>query len=472
VLRRIVLLGLAAAAAVVAAGILAWRYHLDAVASLLDAQLVTARALLPTPSVRRDPAGLLTALGRPEINVIVRDGATGAVYNYLDGAVAAPPAGPPGAGPPGLPGEPPPGDAPPGLPGGPPPEPGGRRARFPMAIAALAHVPPRHAQSGDLTLTMLPSQTALARWFLLDVVTCGAALAAVGGAAWATAAALARAARRPLLRTTLALENLAAGDFTPQSVEAGDAPEIARLARAYNAAAETVARSIEERRAAAAEFQRFLADAGHELRTPLTIVGGYIDILGRATRDDDATGRRAIAGMTAETARMRALVEKMLLLSRLETSVASPRVVEVGPVSEEVAEAMRPGYPGRVISVACDAAARVLIDEDDLYEAQRNLVENALRYAPDSPVDVRAFARDGEVAIEVADRGPGIPAQEQAMVFERFYRGKDRIDSEGSGLGLAIVRRVVERWGGTVSLDSGAGGTRFVMRFPLAETGA
>jgi len=362
------------------------------------------------------------------------------------------------------------------LPGGPPPQggagaPGPQRRRWPFAaaVASLAHVDPRTAAYGALVVTVVPSDVAMARWLLADAGICALALIAIGGVGFGTARALARAAREPLLRTIDALEGLAGGDFTAQSIAAGDSPEIARLARAYNAAAETVARSIEERRAAAAEFQRFLADAGHELRTPLTIVGGYIDILGRGPREDDATTRRAIAGMSAETARMRGLVEKMLLLSRLETPVTAPRIVEVAAVSDEVAESMRPGFPGRSILVECDQSARIHIDEDDLYEAERNLVENALRYAPDSPVEVRATTKDGLVAIEVADRGPGIPESEQTMIFERFYRGKERTDSEGSGLGLAIVRRVVERWGGTISLASDAHGTRFVMRFPAAE---
>jgi two-component system OmpR family sensor kinase len=456
-----------AAALVVAAGILAWNNHVGWVGSLLDAQLATARAFLGTPAAQRDPESLLRLAGRPEVNAIVRDDATGTVYNYIDGATVdpsgIPPAGPPGAGPPG---EGPPGEGPPGQ--RPPP----RRATLAGAIASLAHVQPRLARSGEVSITLVPSAGALLRWFVSDVAVCALALIALAGAGWATASALARAAREPMLRTTAALEGLAAGNFTPQTVEAGDSPETARLARAYNAAAETVANSIEERRAAAAEFQRFLADAGHELRTPLTIVGGYIDILGRSAMGDDPTGRRVLAGMGAETARMRALVEKMLLLSRLESTVMAPRVVEVGAVSEEVAESLRPGFPGRAIVVRCDERARIRIDEDDLYEAERNLVENALRYAPDSPVEVRAFARDGLVAIEVADRGPGIAQQEQAMVFERFYRGKDRAGSEGSGLGLAIVRRVVERWGGTISLTSDAGGTCFTMRFPMVESGA
>jgi signal transduction histidine kinase len=468
--------------------VVAWNSHTGAVTSLVDAQLVTTQALLATPEIQRDPAKLLMLAGRPEVNVIVRDTETGAIYNYLDGAVAAAP-GPPRdgraqAGPPprhdqpplppgsipGYPAElpPPPAPPPPAMAG---PRPG-RRSQLAVTIASMARVMPRQATAGVLTVTLVPSAIALMRWFFADVIICALAMTGIAIAAWATMRALGRAAREPLLRTTAALEGLAGGNFTPQTIEAGDAPEIARLAHAYNAAAETVARSIEERRAATAEFQRFLADAGHELRTPLTIVGGYIDILGRGTRDDDATGRRVIAGMTAETARMRALVEKMLLLSRLETNVSEPRVVEVASVSDEVAEAMRPGFPGRIIVVKCDAAARIHIDEDDLFEAERNLVENALRYAPDSAIEVRASEQGGLVAIEVADTGPGIPEGEQAMIFERFYRGKDRTDSEGSGLGLAIVRRVVERWGGTISLISGPRGTRFIMRFPVAQASA
>jgi signal transduction histidine kinase len=451
--RRIVVLALAAALAVVTAGVAAWRHHVDSVAALIDGQLVTAQAFASTPEMQRAPERLLTLLGRPDVNVIVRDDSSGAIYTYVDGSVASPPQGAPPGSPPGLP----------------PPPPGQGARSLAISIASIARIAPRQARAGDLSLTLVPAAGALMRWFFTDVVACGLALAGVAIAAYATAGALARAARAPLLRTTAALEGLAGGNFMPQSVEAGDSPEIARLARAYNGAAETVARSIEERRAAAGEFQRFLADAGHELRTPLTIVGGYIDILSRSMRADDATGRRVIAGMSAETARMRALVEKMLLLSRLETTVAAPSIVAVGAVSDEVAEAMRPGFPGRVIVVKCDEAARIRIDEDDLYEAERNLVENALRYAPESPVEVRATARDGLVAIEVADRGPGIPEGERAMIFERFYRGKDRTDSEGSGLGLAIVRRVVERWGGTLSLNSGDGETRFIMRFPVAQ---
>ena len=164
---------------------------------------------------------------------------------------------------------------------------------------------------------------------------------------------------------------------------------------------------------------------------------------------------------------MRALVEKMLLLARLESAVSVPRVVDVRAVADEAVATMRARFPDRAIDVAGEGAATI-VDPDDLYAAVHNLVENALNYAA-SPVRVEA-ARDGSAArITVRDRGPGIAAADRAKIFERFYRGA--VDGvAGSGLGLSIVARVAERWNGTVTLDSRPGdGAAFTLRFPLAE---
>ncbi len=467
--RRVLLAAILSACVAIAGGVAAWRGHVDALGALLDTQAQTAQRLLQSAAVRSDPAGVVAALGRGDVNVLLLDRSSGQRYAWRDGGPIVERGR--DREPPGLP-MPPPGMPMPGMPPpeGPPFVPPPRGAtRFGGALAEFVRIRPRRVAAGDFELILAPSPQALTHWLLADALVCGAVLIAIGIAAWAISTALARAALVPLRRTTAALEALAAADFTPQRIEAGDAPEIARLAQAYNAAALTVAHSIEERQAAAAEFRRFLADAGHELRTPLTIVGGYLEVLARALGDGDATARRAIAGMTAETGRMRGLVEKMLLLSRLESTVAAPRVVAVREAGEEVAETMRAAFPQRVVTVRCGDEARVAIDEDDLYEALRNLVENALRYAPDSPVEISAEVRGTEVLVAVIDRGPGIAPEERALIFERFYRGKDRAGAEGSGLGLAIVARVVERWGGRIELESQPGETRFVLRFPLAE---
>jgi signal transduction histidine kinase len=388
-----------AAILVIAAGTVAWRWHVASVASLVNAQARTAGALLSAPEP--DGARIVSALGRAEVNAIFDDPATGEHEAFVDGALlTGPPPPPPPLGAPVRP----------------------RGSAIELAVADLAHVPPRVVSVGPARLTLVLALASLTRWFALDAIACGLALVAIGIAAWIAA------------RT----------------------------------ATENMSRALEERRHAATEFQRFLADAGHELRTPLTILSGYIDILGGAKDGGDAIAR-VLPGMRAATARMRVLVEKMLLLSKLQSNVSAPQVIGVESVTNEVIEALRTRYPEREIRVEADAAASIFIDEDDLYEAERNLVENALRYAPGSPVLVTVSERDGAVTIDVADRGPGIPPQEQAMVFERFYRGAAHVDSEGSGLGLAIVRRVVERWNGTVTLASDASGTRVAMCFPRAN---
>ncbi|HET9028677.1 MAG TPA: HAMP domain-containing sensor histidine kinase, partial [Candidatus Aquilonibacter sp.] len=241
---------------------------------------------------------------------------------------------------------------------------------------------------------------------------------------------------------------------------------IVGISRAERAKLHAVA---DERRAAALEFQRFLADAGHELRTPLTIVSGYVDIL--RARDDasDPQLTTMLDGMRAETGRMRALVEKMLLLARLETPVAVPRLVDVAAVARDAAASMRAKYGERTLEVIDNDPASIVIDQDDLYEALHNLIENALKYAPDSPVRVYTGSAGRNAVVRVVDNGPGIPAGEREHVFRRFYRGNGRSDSDGSGLGLAIVVRVADRWNGNVQLDSTARETAFTLTFPLAD---
>lgn len=291
---------------------------------------------------------------------------------------------------------------------------------FAHTVAMTAHIPPRVVMAGDRSIVLIASPEALAQWFLADVAICACAIAIL----------------------------------------------FFNAIRSYGVATHAVARALAEREAAAAEYQRFLADAGHELRTPLTILSGYIDVLGGFAHDEQQ--ERVLRGMRSASNRMRGLVEKMLLLSRLESTERAPSVVSVAEVSDEVAQDMLSQHPNRQIVLKCDAKARVRIDEDDLYEAERNLLENALRYAPDSPVRVEAGVRDGAVEIAVIDQGPGIPKDEQDMVFERFYRGRGNDGQEGTGLGLAIVRRVVDRWNGSVALESSDNGTRAILRFPSA----
>jgi signal transduction histidine kinase len=136
-------------------------------------------------------------------------------------------------------------------------------------------------------------------------------------------------------------------------------------------------------------------------------------------------------------------------------------------VAERAVDALRP-LAGERLSFNGNGNAVVQGDDGELYEAVKNVVENAVRYAPESPVEVRV-ERDGENAVlEIADRGPGMAPLDVEHAFDRFYRGSSHGEVDGSGLGLAIAKRAVERMGGTIALQSAAGaGTTVTMRFPV-----
>jgi signal transduction histidine kinase len=197
-------------------------------------------------------------------------------------------------------------------------------------------------------------------------------------------------------------------------------------------------------------------------------MAGYVDIL-RARDPNEPLDGRILDGMYAEASRMRVLVEKMMTLARLESSVAVPRLLEIGAAAREAAQTVQRRYPEREITVRAEGTASIVIDADDYAAALGNILENAVKYAPDSPIAIETSAAVGVATTAVVDRGPGIPAAERDAIFERFQRGHGRAYGEGLGLGLAIVKRVADRWGGTVDCTSGGGRTVFRLCFPLAD---
>jgi signal transduction histidine kinase len=175
-----------------------------------------------------------------------------------------------------------------------------------------------------------------------------------------------------------------------------------------------------------------------------------------------------VAAMRQESRRMRALIEKLICLARLERDEATVRhVVDVSDVVSRVIESS-PTF-ATPIAVSTVPEARVVADETDIFDAIRNLLENALKYAPGSEVEVTTALRGDDVVVVVRDHGPGMSEQDQAHAFDRFYRGHAVDGIDGSGIGLAIVKAATERSGGTVSVESRAGdGAAFMIRLPRA----
>jgi signal transduction histidine kinase len=243
---------------------------------------------------------------------------------------------------------------------------------------------------------------------------------------------------------------------------AGLPSELAPLGAALNALLARLATSFDAQRS-------FVADAAHELRSPLTALKLQLDLARRAP--DDASRTQALAELAAGTERMRHLIEQLLVLAHAEPGGAESALADadLAEVARQAAADTVPLAAANAVDLELDAPQPQLVRADAaaLRILVRNLVDNAVRYAGrGGRVLVQVTGEGSQAVVRVDDSGPGIPPEEHARVFDRFYR-RDSGESTGSGLGLAIVRAIAQRHGAQVSLaDSPLGGLRAEVRMP------
>jgi two-component system OmpR family sensor kinase len=238
--------------------------------------------------------------------------------------------------------------------------------------------------------------------------------------------------------------------------------EVAELAESMNTLLGAVEAQFAARLESEHRLRQFLADASHELRTPLTSIRGYAE-LARMQRAAGATAEDNLARIESEGTRMSRLVEDLLLLARDDADPQAQAAFEPVPVAallDDVASNARAAFPDRPIHVQVVDAPVVVGDRDQLLRAVANLVNNAaVHTAERRPIILRGFAEPampGATIIQVIDGGPGLPPDQAAHVFERFWRA-DKARSRargGSGLGMSIVAAIVRTHGGTVRFDS------------------
>jgi signal transduction histidine kinase len=281
-------------------------------------------------------------------------------------------------------------------------------------------------------------------------------------------ALLSRWIYRPLTRLRGATQAVSGGDLTSEVDEAGPR-ETRELARDFN-------RMTREIAAGRSALQDFLMDASHELRTPLTSVRGFSEALLDGTVDSDAERVRAGEIIQRETDRLLRLVSDLSDLARLEAGQArlEPAPLDIAEVIADAGETFEPAAEAASLQIEMEVdpdLPPILADRDRLTQVLDNLLDNAVKHAPQASHVRITGRRDGPgfVEIAVADDGPGIAPEDLERVFERFYRGP----RGNSGLGLAIVRELVRAHGGTIRAEAEAGaGTRFVFTLPVAEGAA
>jgi signal transduction histidine kinase/CHASE3 domain sensor protein len=238
-------------------------------------------------------------------------------------------------------------------------------------------------------------------------------------------------------------------------------------------------RLVEKLRALDQAKSDFLSTVSHELRTPLTSIVGYIELL-----KDEETGPltapqlRMLDVVDRNANRLRALIEDLLTLSRIESGTfgSMKRPVDLHGLVASAADAIRPAAEAASVALETRCPARPLVleaDGDQLDRVLMNLLSNAVKFTPEGgKVTVATETRNGEAVLTVSDNGIGIPPAEQEKLFQRFFRASNATDAAipGTGLGLTIVHTIVANHGGEMEVHSEEGrGTTFTARLPLPD---
>ena len=253
--------------------------------------------------------------------------------------------------------------------------------------------------------------------------------------------------------------------------------EVGQVGAALNRMLDHVGNALEARHNSETQVRQFVADASHELRTPLAAIRGYAELSRRSPQPVPDEVGHVLRRVESEAQRMTALVEDLLLLARLDAGrpLAQDPVDLTMLVVDAVSDAHAAGPRHDWQLDLPEEPVTVVGDEARLHQVLANLLANARTHTPEgTTVTVAVSAVDRDAMLRVIDNGPGIRADLQPQIFERFARGdSSRSRAAGStGLGLSIVHAVVTAHDGRVSVDSAPGRTVFTVTLPRAPRSA
>jgi signal transduction histidine kinase len=293
---------------------------------------------------------------------------------------------------------------------------------------------------------------------------------AAGALALAMIQFLARGMTSPLREMVAAAQAMARGDYE-RHVTATSRDEVGELARAFNRMAAELAEVERMRR-------DLIANVSHELRTPISALQAVLENI------EDGVVRpepESIRAMLRQVERLGGLVSQLLDLSKLESGAVplQQSAIRINQLMNQVVDDVRlrtdqPGAKSVLFSVRMEPQDLVVRgDAERLHQVLVNLVDNAVRHSPPGgTVTLTGHRNENRVAVEVLDEGPGIPEEEAARVFDRFYRlDHARTHSDGgSGLGLSIARWIVDLHGGDIRAEPRRPhGCRMVVELPTPE---
>ena len=337
----------------------------------------------------------------------------------------------------------------------------------------------RTAADGTIRVTGLPTRgiDGVLRT-LAQLILGGLALGLVG--MWLGGSYLIRRNLAPLARVAAVAQRVSALRLDSGKVELPERvtlpeneshTEVGQVGTALNTMLDNVESALTAREASESKVRQFVADASHELRTPLASIRGYAELSRREQAPVPETVTHALGRVESEAIRMQGLVEDLLLLARLDAGRPLDREpVDLTRIVMDAVSDARVASPDHRWELDLpEEPATVLGDEARLRQVLVNLLANARTHTPPGTRVLTTLRADADTAyLRVVDDGPGIPADLQPRLFERFTRGDAaRTRASGStGLGLSIVAAVVQSHGGSVQVASVPGETRFEVRLP------
>ena len=288
---------------------------------------------------------------------------------------------------------------------------------------------------------------------------------------WVAGYTLARKVLRPVHEMARTARHITSTSLNQRLVRTNSGDEFDVLAATLNDMIGRLEESFEL-------LRQFAADAAHELRTPLTIVKGEAEVALRSNSASPETYRAALESTIRECDRMIGIITNLLLLSQADTDAVQleKEPFRLDDLLTEVAETFRVLAEEAGLTLEVGQFPSVVVDGDRsrLHELFANLLDNAVKYTPTGGrITITCRADPEEVHVDISDTGIGIPEDEQAKIFDRFYR-VDRSRSRetgGSGLGLSIARWIATAHGGRIEVHSAPGsGSTFTVSLPRATT--
>ncbi|HYJ67340.1 MAG TPA: HAMP domain-containing sensor histidine kinase [Nocardioidaceae bacterium] len=261
---------------------------------------------------------------------------------------------------------------------------------------------------------------------------------------------LAGRAVRPIERVRAVAEDIEASDLG-RRIDLDHGPsEVVSLAASFDSMLDRLERS-------ATTQQRLIEETSHGLRTPLAVLSTNADVLLAHPEPTVELYRQGLERSKSAAARLTATVDELLLDARGRARTLDRHPADLAAIVRGVVDEVRPGAEPRAVALSVSGPETVVctLDEPMVRRAIANIVDNAVRHAPEgTSVDVHVALDEHHASVEVTDDGPGIAAEDRDHVFERFWRGPT--DSDGTGLGLPIARQIARAHGGDVTVTSPA----------------